>query len=91
MEMMRNKKIDRKNRKKLIMYEMQLFKAYINRLYIKWKEGKRWLLQIEKTHKAEIMSIAKRLNTKYKEGLVVSILKTKKGINQIGIQELNEK
>jgi hypothetical protein len=57
------KQIDRKTRKMLTMYKMHHPKADIDRLYVKWKGG-RGLIQIEVAYKAEIINIAKHLNTK---------------------------
>jgi hypothetical protein len=51
------KKTDRKTRKMLIRYKMNHSKADVNRLYIEIKEGKRSLLQIEATYRAEIIYI----------------------------------
>ena len=58
-------------------------KAYIDRLYVKRKEGGRGLLQIEATYeyKAEIINIAEYLNTKYNEDQFVNIVKSQE-INQ---------
>lgn len=42
-------------------------KTDIDRIYVKRKGGRRSLLQIEATHKAEIINIAEYLNTKYTE------------------------
>ena len=42
-------------------------KADIDRLYVKRKEGRRGLLQVEAAYKAQIINIAEYLNTKYKE------------------------
>ena len=58
-------------------------KADKDRLYVKRKEGGRGLLQIEATYKAEVISIAEYLNTKYilKTNLYI-LLKVTKAINQ---------
>ena len=42
----------------LTMYKMHHPRAYIDRLYVKRKEGGRGLVQIEAAYKAEIMNIA---------------------------------
>ena len=61
-------KTDRNTRKILTMYKMHHRKTDIDRIYVKRKEGgRRSLLQIEATHKAEIINIAEYLNTKYTE------------------------
>ena len=50
-------------------------KANIDRLYVKRKEGGRGLVQVEAAYKAEIINIAEYLNTNYKEGQFVNIVK----------------
>ena len=70
------KKIDRKTRKMLTMYKMHHPKADIGRLYVKRKEGGRGLVQIGVAYKAEIITIAEYLNTNYKEGEFVNIVKS---------------
>jgi hypothetical protein len=57
------------------MYKMYHPKADICRLYVKWKDGGRGLLQIAVTFKAELINIAEYLNTKYKEDQLLSIVK----------------
>jgi len=42
----------------LTMYKMHHQKADIDRLYVKRKEGRRGLVQIEVAYKAEIINIA---------------------------------
>jgi hypothetical protein len=69
------KQTDRKTRKMLTMYKMHNPKADIDRLYVKRKEGGRGLVQFEAAYKAEIINIAKYLNTKYKEDQFVNIVK----------------
>jgi hypothetical protein len=50
------KKIDSETRKMLTVYKMRHLKADIDRLYVKRKEGRRGLLQIEATYEADIIS-----------------------------------
>jgi len=57
------------------MYKMYHPKADIFRLYVKWKDGGRGLLQIAVTFKAELINIAEYLNTKYKKDQLLSIVK----------------
>jgi hypothetical protein len=71
------KQIDRKTRKMLTMYKMHHPKADIDRLYVKRKEEGRGLVQAEAAYKAEIINIAKYLNTKYKEDQFVNIVKNR--------------
>jgi len=68
------KKIDRKTRKMLKMYKMR-HPNLTDRLYVKRKGG-RGLVQIEAAYKAEIINIAEYLNTNYKEGHFVNIVKS---------------
>ena len=70
------KKIDRKTRKMLTMYKMHHPKADIDRLYVKRKEERRGLVQIEVAYKAELINIAEYLNTNYKEDQFVNIVKS---------------
>ena len=70
------KKIDRKTRKMVTMYQMHRPKADIDRLYVKRKEGRTGLVQIEVTYKAEIMNTAVYLNTNCKKDQFVSIVKS---------------
>ena len=58
----------------LIMYKRHHTEADIDRLYVNSKGGGRGLLQIEATHKAEIINIAEYLNTKYTEDQFVNIV-----------------
>ena len=58
------------------MYKMHHPKAEIDMLYVKRKEGGRGLLQIEVTHKAEIINIAEYLNIKYTEDQFLNIVKS---------------
>jgi hypothetical protein len=51
-------------------------KADIDRLYVKRKEGRRGLLQIEATNKAEIINTAEFLNIKHKEDQFLNIIKS---------------
>jgi len=51
----------------LTMYKMHNPKADIDRLYVKRKEGRRGLVQIEAAYKAEIINIAECLNANYKK------------------------
>ena len=74
------RKIDRKTRKLLTMYKMHHPKADIDRLYVKRKEGRRGLVQIEASYKAEIISIAEYLNTNYKEDQFINIVKSHESI-----------
>jgi len=69
------KQRDRKNRKKLTMYEVHHPIADIDGLHVKRKEGGRELVQVEAAYKAEIINIAEYLNTKYKEDKFVNIVK----------------
>jgi len=48
-----------------------------NKLYVKWKEGRRGLVQVEAACKADIINIAEYLNTKYKEDQFVNIVKVR--------------
>ena len=61
------KKIDKKTRKLLTMYNMHRPKAGIDRLYVKRNAGGRGLVHIETVYKAEIINIAEHLNTNYKK------------------------
>jgi len=60
----------------LTMYKVHHTKAYIDRLYVKRKEGERGLVEIEAAYKAEIINIAECLNTNYKEDQFVNIVKS---------------
>jgi recombinational DNA repair ATPase RecF len=60
------RKIDSKTKKILTKYKTHHPKADIDRLNVKRKKGRRGLLQIEATYKAELISTAEYLNTKYK-------------------------
>ena len=64
----------------LTMYKMHHPKADIDRLYVKRKEGGRGLVQVEAAYKAEIINIAKYLNTNYKEDQFVNIVKNHESI-----------
>jgi hypothetical protein len=44
-------------------------------VYVKNKEGRRVLLQVEAVYKAEVINIAEYLNTKYEEDRFVNIVK----------------
>ena len=77
------KTIDRKTRKMLTMYKMHHPRAEMDRLYKKRIEEGRGLVQIEAAYKAEIINIAEYINTNYKEGQFVNIVKTTKALNQI--------
>jgi len=57
------------------MYKMHHPKADIDRLYIKRKERGSGPVQIEAAYKAEIINIARYLNTNYKEDQFVNIVK----------------
>jgi hypothetical protein len=57
------------------MYKMHHPKADIDRLYVKRKEGRRGLVQVEAAYTAEIINIAGYLNTKYKADQFVNIVK----------------
>ena len=50
-------------------------KADIDRLYVKRKEGGRRLVQVETAYKAELINIAEYLNTNYKDGQFLNIVK----------------
>jgi hypothetical protein len=71
----------------LTMYKEHHPKADIDRLYVKRKEGRRGLIQVELVYKAEITSIAEYLNTNYKVDQFVNIVKsyesTKATVNSI--------
>jgi hypothetical protein len=67
----------------ITMYKMHHPKADIDRLYVKRKEGRRGLVQVEAAHKTEIINIAEYLNTKYKADQFVNTAKTMKAHNQI--------
>jgi hypothetical protein len=69
------KQIDRKTRKMLTMYKMHHPKADIDRLYVKRKEGGRGLVQVKAAYKNRIINIAEYLNTNYKGGQFVNIVK----------------
>jgi hypothetical protein len=58
------------------MYKMCHPKSDIHRLYVKWKDGGRGLLQIAVTFKTELINIAEYLNTKCKEDQLVNIVKS---------------
>jgi len=58
------------------VHKMHHPKADTDRLYVKTKERARGLLQIEATHKAEIINTAKYLNTKCIEDQFVNIVKS---------------
>lgn len=79
-------KVNRKTRTILTMYQMYHPKADIHRLYVKWKEGGKGLLQIEVTFKAELINIAEYLITKYKEDQLVNIVKS----HHMWIQQLKQ-
>jgi hypothetical protein len=49
------------------MYKMHHPKADIDRLYVKRKEGRRGMVQIEAAYKAEIINVAEYPNTKNKK------------------------
>jgi len=51
----------------LTMYKMHHPKADIDRLYVKRKEGRRGMVQIEAAYKAEIINVAEYPNTNYKK------------------------
>ena len=69
------KKIYRKTRNMLTVYQMHHSKADIDRLYLKRKEGGRGLVQVEAAYKAQIINIAEYLNTNYKDDQFVNIVK----------------
>jgi len=50
----------------LTMYKVHHPKADTDRLYVKRKEGRRELVQVEAAYKAEIINIAEYLNTNKK-------------------------
>jgi hypothetical protein len=58
------------------MYTVYHPKADIHRIYVKWKGGGRGLLQITATFRAEQINIVEYLNTKYKEDVLVNIVKS---------------
>ena len=57
------------------MYKMHHPKADTDRLYVKWKEGGRRLVQVEVAYKAEIINVVEYFNTNYKEDQFVNIVK----------------
>jgi hypothetical protein len=58
------------------MYKVHHPKADIGRLYVKRKEGRRGLVQVEASYKAEITNIAEYLNTNYKVNQFVNIVES---------------
>ena len=58
------------------MYKTHPPKVDIDSLNVNRKEGGRGLVQIEATYKAEIINTAEYLNTNYKEGQFVNIIKS---------------
>jgi hypothetical protein len=58
------------------MYKMHPPKADIDRLYVKTKDGRRGLSQIEAAYKSETINIAEYLNKKYKEDQFVNIIRS---------------
>ena len=64
------------------MYTLHHPVADIDRLYIKWEEALRGLVQIEVTCKAELVNIAECLNTKCKEDQFVNIVKSDESSQQ---------
>jgi uncharacterized membrane protein YgaE (UPF0421/DUF939 family) len=77
------KKIDSKTRKILTMYKVHRPKADIDRLYVKRKEGRRGLVQVEVAYKAEITGLAEYLNTNYKLDQFLTLLKVMTAHNQL--------
>jgi DNA-directed RNA polymerase subunit L len=78
--------IDRKSRMMLTVYKIHHPKADVDRLYVKRKEGRRGLVQIEAAYKAEIINIAEYLNTNYKDqfvNIVKSHESTQPNVNSI--------
>ena len=61
----------------LTRYKINHSKADVNRLYIETKEGKRSLLQIEATHRAEIISI---VEYSYESAAALGVSKQYRGI-----------
>jgi hypothetical protein len=56
------------------MYKEHYPKADVDRLYVRWKEGRRKLVQVEAAYKAEVISIAEYLNTNCKVDQFVNIV-----------------
>ena len=71
------------------MYKMHHSKADIDRLFVKRKEGRRGLLQMEVTYKAEISNISEYLNTKYTEDQSVNTVKSHES-NQPNTNSINK-
>jgi len=70
----------------LTVYKIHHPKADVDRLYVKRKEGRRGLVQIEAAYKAEIINIAEYLNTNYKDqfvNIVKSHESTQPNVNSI--------
>jgi uncharacterized protein YqeY len=67
-------KIDKKTGNMQIMSRMGYQKG--DSLHVNGKQGEKGLLQTEATYQAEIINIAKYLNTKYKEGEILSRVKS---------------
>ena len=80
---------DKKTTKALTMYKMHHSKADIDRLFVKRKEGRRGLLQMEVTYKAEISNISEYLNTKYTEDQSVNTVKSHES-NQPNTNSINK-
>jgi hypothetical protein len=64
------------------MYKVHHPKADIDRLYVKKKEGRRGLVQVQAACKAEITSIAEYLNTNYNVYQFLNIVKSYEAHNQ---------
>jgi hypothetical protein len=58
------------------MYKVHHPKADIDRLYVKRKEERRGLVQVEAAYKAELTSTAEYLNTNHKVDQFVNIAKS---------------
>ena len=61
---------------------MIIIKADMGKLYVKRKEKRRGLVQIEAAYKAEIINIAEYRNTNYKKDQFVNIVKSQESTQQ---------
>jgi len=59
----------------LTMNKMHHSEAFIDKLYVKRKEGGRGLVEVDAAYKADIINNAEYLNTNYKEDPFVNIVK----------------
>jgi Mg2+ and Co2+ transporter CorA len=79
------KQIDRKTRNMLTMYKIHNPKADVERLYVKRKEGRRGLVQVEAAYETETINIAEYLNKVQRRPVtsLSTLLKTMKAHSQI--------